>query len=183
MKLHLACGKRNFEGWTNVDIVDLPHIHYQTSVEDLSMLSDESADIVYSSHTLEYFDRTEVISVLNEWKRVLKPGGLLRIAVPNFEALLSVYNKTRDISKILGPLYGRMEFTTKNGIEKIYHKTVYDYQSLHDLLTQTGFQNIEVYDWRETEHAQYDDHSQAYYPHMDKENGLLISLNLQAKKC
>ncbi|HAI38830.1 MAG TPA: methyltransferase, partial [Maribacter sp.] len=38
------------------------------------------------------------------------------------------------------------------------------------------------YDWRQTEHAKFDDHSQAYIPHMDKENGTLISLNIEAVK-
>ena len=42
--------------------------------------------------------------------------------------------------------------------------------------------NIFIYDWRKTEHAQFDDHSQAYLPHMDKKNGELISLNVESNK-
>ena len=45
-----------------------------------------------------------------------------------------------------------------------------------------GFKDIKRYDWRETEHAEFDDHSQAYLPHMDKENGTLISLNVECTK-
>ena len=52
MKLHLGCGKRNFPGWVHVDLVDLPHIDYQNSVDDLSMFDDQSCDVIYSSHTL-----------------------------------------------------------------------------------------------------------------------------------
>jgi len=37
-------------------------------------------------------------------------------------------------------------------------------------------------DWEKTEHAIYDDHSQAYLPHMDKKNGTLISLNMECIK-
>ena len=44
------------------------------------------------------------------------------------------------------------------------------------------FVNVRRYDWRQTIHKDYDDHSQAYYPHMDKENGLLMSLNVEADK-
>ena len=47
---------------------------------------------------------------------------------------------------------------------------------------EVGFKNVERYDWRETEHAEFDDHSQAYLPHMDKENGTLISLNVECTK-
>jgi len=63
------------------------------------------------------------------------------------------------------------------------HKTIYDFNSLEKVLTDVGFENVREYDWRQTEHAHYDDHSQAYFPHMEKENGLLISLNMEAKKC
>ena len=38
------------------------------------------------------------------------------------------------------------------------------------------------YDWRQTLHKDHDDFSQAYVPHMDKEKGLLISLNVEADK-
>ena len=38
------------------------------------------------------------------------------------------------------------------------------------------------YDWEQTEHSKFDDHSQAYIPHMDKENGTLISLNVECIK-
>lgn len=64
----------------------------------------------------------------------------------------------------------------------LYHKTVYNFDSLSEVLANAGFGNIRKYDWRETIHKDYDDHSQAYFPHMDKENGLLISLNVEAEK-
>ena len=43
-----------------------------------------------------------------------------------------------------------------------------------------GLDNVKEWDWRQTEHGQSDDYSQSYLPHMDKENGMLMSLNLQA---
>jgi hypothetical protein len=45
-----------------------------------------------------------------------------------------------------------------------------------------GFKEVYLWDWRETEHSHIDDFSQAYLPHMDKENGVLMSLNIEAKK-
>ena len=117
--------------------------------------------------------------VLREWYRALKPGGILRIAVPNFEVLSSLYSGgTINIDKVLGPLYGRMPM--ENSI--IYHKTVYDFKSLKEILESCKFTNVQYYDWRETEHAQFDDHSQAYIPHLDKEDGVLISLNIECLK-
>ena len=83
-RLHLGCGKRYLEGYIHIDINELDHIDHVTSVDDLSMFSDNSVKEIYGSHLLEYFDKFEVQSVLKEWKRVLEPGGELKLAVPNF---------------------------------------------------------------------------------------------------
>ena len=58
----------------------------------------------------------------------------------------------------------------------------YDYNTLSKLLYDTGFTAVKEWDWRTTEHKEYDDHSQAYLPHMDKENGILMSLNVEGIK-
>ena len=71
--------------------------------------------------------------------RVIEPGGTLRLAVPDFDALRA-------------------------------------------MLETAGFRDVHGNDWRPTVHHDYDDYSQAYFPHMDKENGLLISLNVEAAK-
>jgi len=69
-----------------------------------------------------------------------------------------------------------------NKFDIIFLDPPYKDKSLEKLLNEIGFSSIKRYDWRNTEHANIDDHSQAYYPHMDKENGLLISLNIEAHK-
>lgn len=182
LKLHLGCWHRDIPGFTNVDLCDMPHIHYKTSIDDLSMIEDGSCELVYASHSLEYFDRQHAERVLVEWGRVLTTGGVLRLAVPDFDALLAVYQQSGELRFLLGPLYGRMEIDTPTGRQKLYHKTVYNYAHLKALLEQTGFTKVRRYDWRETVHKDYDDHSQAYWPHMDKESGILVSLNVEAEK-
>jgi len=183
MMLHLGCWHRNIPGFINVDKCDMDHIHYKSNINDLSMFEDNSASLIYSSHCFEYFDRNEAKETLKEWRRVLQPKGILRLSVPDFESLIKVYKITNDIDKILGPLFGLMNIDTLAGTEKIYHKTAYDFNSIEKLLVDNGFKDVKRYDWRNTIHKDYDDHSQAYFPHMDKENGLLISLNIQAFKC
>lgn len=174
----MGCGKRDFgPGWTNVDIATFPHVHYVHDIATLPMFNDNSFDLIYSSHALGYFDRLEAVSVLTEWKRVLVVGGTLRVAVPDFEALVTAYKKY-GLGPIIGPLFGRWQV----GDELIYEKTTYDYQTLRELLESVGFKNVRKYDWRKTEHAEFDDHSQAYLPHMDKERGSLLSLNVEATR-
>ena len=178
MKLHLGCGRKYIPGFVHVDLQELDHIDYRTSVDDLSFAEDDSVDLIYSSHVLEHFGRHEYRDVLREWYRVLKPGGVLRIAVPDFEAVVCYYTeKEADIELLLGLVVGGQ----KEG-EFDYHKMIFDEKLLSRVLRETGFREVRRYDWRETEHADLDDYSQAYLPHMDKENGMLMSLNLEAVK-
>jgi len=179
IKINMGCGWRNFgDDWIHIDGGDYDHLDY-SSITELSYFEDNSVDLIYASHVIEYFDSEEVQILLKEWHRVLKIDGVLRIAVPNFDALSFLYQSGKiKIENALGPLYGKMHL----GDKKIYHKMVYDFNSLSRLLTSSGFYDTILYDWRETEHAEFDDHSQAYFPHMDKENGVLISLNVECKK-
>ena len=179
IKLHLGCGWRNFgPDWIHVDGGDYEHLDY-SSVTDLSQIQSNTVDLIYSSHMFEYLDRDEAQIVLCEWRRVLRPGATLRLAVPDFESMATLYiNGDLELSNLLGPLYGKMPMSDAT----IYHKTVYDYKSMAALLEESGFTDVRRYDWRETEHADFDDHSQAYVPHMDKDNGTLISLNVECTK-
>jgi predicted SAM-dependent methyltransferase len=182
LKVHLGCWHRDIPGFVNVDICDMPHIHYRSNIDDLSFFDDRSVDLIYCSHAFEYFDRQQAIPVLAEWRRVLKQGGTLRLAVPDFRSLLEVYAASNDLNSILGPLYGRMEVKTDTSSSTLYHKTVYDEPSLKSLLEENGFVDPVRWDWRATEHAEHDDHSQAYFPHMQKDTGILVSLNIEARK-
>ncbi len=175
MKLHLGCGKRYIPGFVHVDVVEFSHIDIVHSVDRLPMINDDSCDVVYSCHVLEHFHRKIITEVLKEWLRILKPGGILRISVPDMEALLKVYQETRNLSLILGPIFGRCDYLYN------YHYTGFDFKTLERYLSMIGAKDVRRYNWRLTEHAEVDDYSQAYVP-QDKEKGILISLNVEATK-
>ena len=180
IRLHLGCGDRYHSWFTHhIDLSDKLHVDIVHDASSLPMFINGSVDMIYASHILEYFDSSEVVRVLAEWRRVLKAGGLLRLAVPDFAALCVAYNRGFPIFRLTGPLYGKMNIG-KN--QHIYHKMCYDYLSLSSLLRLCQFNRIRRYEWRETEHADMDDWSQSYLPHMDKDNGLLISLNVECNK-
>tara|TARA_R100000805_G_C3616111_1_gene117795 strand:- start:354 stop:896 length:543 start_codon:yes stop_codon:yes gene_type:complete len=177
VKLHLGCGKKDFgKSWIHIDGGNFEHLHSH-NIRELPF-EDETVDLIYASHVLEYFDRDEVLVVLREWKRVLKKGGILRLSVPNFDVLSRLYQKGIPLEEVVGPLYGRWNM----GGKWVYHKTTYDYRNLKEVLENSGFSNVRPWDWRNVEHGIHDDYSQAYKPHMDKENGTLISLNIESQK-
>jgi len=176
MKLHLGCGKRYIPGFIHIDAVDYPHVDHVATIDNLSFIPDNSVDLIYNCHVLEHFKRKDVERVLLEWYRAIKPGGILRISVPDFAKLCEVYQREGKIDLVIGALFGRQDYLYN------IHYNVFDFTSLSDLLNRCGFTDVKTYDWRKTEHADMDDFSQAYIPHMDKENGTLISLNIECKK-
>ncbi len=176
VKLHLGCGKRFIPHFIHIDVVDFPHIDHITTIDNLSMFPDNSVDLIYNCHVLEHFKRRDTARVLKEWNRVLKVRGVLRTSVPDFEKLVEVYQRYKDLNLIIGPLFGRLDYLYN------IHYNVFDNAILSTELAKSGFSSIHRYNWRCTEHADVDDYSQAYIPHMDKDKGILISLNVEAIK-
>lgn len=180
MRLHLGSGKRHLPGWHHRDISSYEHIDSVGPISSLSEFSSGSVEEIYCSHALEYLDPQEASLALKEWSRVLVPGGMVRVAVPDFDSLCRIYAQTGKIDSILGPLFGRMG--SDEGL--IFHKTVYTLESLSRLLRSSGFSNIETYDpvvFIENFDEGYDDHSLAFFPHMDR-SGIQVSLCLTAVK-
>lgn len=178
LKLHLGCGSKYIPGFIHIDVIEEDHIHHQGTVCELPY-QDNSVDLIYASHVLEHFDRWEFPAVLGEWYRVLKRGGALRLAVPDFEACARIYYE-EGLKDGLTGLIGLICGGQRNDYD--YHKMIYDEPFLTQALEQVGFRQVARWDWRLTEHAEVDDFSQAYIPHMDKEHGRLMSLNLEALK-
>ena len=176
MKLHLGCGKKHIPGFIHVDLEDHPHVNFRVPVNHLDFAQSNTVDLIYASHVLEHFGRHEIEQVLGEWFRVLRPGGILRVAVPDFAAVARRYQETGELPELVGLVSGgqRNEYD--------FHKMVFDEKLLRERLMQAGFASVKRYDWRQTEHSWLDDYSQAYLPHMDKEKGQLMSLNLEAVK-
>lgn len=176
MKLHLGCGKRYIPGYVHIDAVEYPHVDHVATIDNLSFIPDASIDVIYNCHVLEHFKRKDVGRVLLEWYRVLKPGGVLRLSVPDFAKLCEVYQRLGKLDLVIGALFGRGDYLYN------IHYNVFDFDSLSEVLQRTGFDDVHRYDWRKTEHADIDDYSQAYIPHMEKENGTLISLNVECRR-
>lgn len=176
MKLHLGCGAAHIDGYINIDIRYLPNVDKVDNIRFLRSYQENSIEVIYASHVLEHFSRWDYKSVLQRWYALLKPNGILRLAVPDFEAICKYYRKTKDLRAISGMLYGGQD------VEENYHNWVWDFETLKKDLEEIGLKDIKRYNWRATEHRDIDDYSQSYLPHLDKENGLLMSLNIEARK-
>ncbi len=174
MRLHLGCGRLKLRNFINVDI-DSPVADIKLNITDLSIINSQCVDEIYICHVLEHFKRAELLDVFLSWNRVLKCDGILRISVPDFEKVVRVYMKDKNLCNLIGFLNG--------GQKNIYdiHYVNFDYAILTGLLGACGFSNFKIYNPHEFLGDQ-DDYSKAYLPHMDSVNGELMSLNVVCNK-
>ena len=114
-------------------------------------LKTSSVDCIYTSHMVEHLSQIGVRSFLNEVKRVLKVGGVVRIAVPDLRIAVNDYLETNDADAFMrGILVQAPEINTlKQKINLFFsgyrhHQWMYDGASLSKLLIEMGFSSAEV---------------------------------------
>lgn len=80
LRLNIGCGKRRYDGWVNIDS--------QKSDLDCDVrsipLPDGCASEAMAIHVFEHIWRSEALATLREWHRLLAPGGLLVLELPDF---------------------------------------------------------------------------------------------------
>jgi predicted SAM-dependent methyltransferase len=182
LKLHIGCGKAYLPGFINVDIFSSVHADVYADLASLPFPR-ESFDLLYSSHCIEHCQRHTILSTLTHWRDLLKPGGILRLAVPDFAAAMIWYAKTGNLDDVMGLIFGGQTHPRNN------HFVAFDSTTLKRDLIKVGFKDVRYWDWRTTDHAQFDDYSQATLPcdpitrkPIDKYNDFSVSLNMEATK-
>lgn len=92
--VNLGCGSRYHPAWTNIDIVPQGPGVIQHDLSRGIPLRGGSCSVVYHAAVLEHMRGTDALAFLLECHRVLQPGGILRVGVPDLEQLCRVYQHT-----------------------------------------------------------------------------------------
>lgn len=181
MKINVGCGQFPTAGWKNFDnsltirLAKIPGISHALSARhpdpdyrrflDLCRsgaveyaaaqrmpIKTGTADVVYSAHMLEHLYPREARDFLTEAKRVLRPGGIIRLAMPDLEMLVRAYLQHGDanllveksllaVPECLG-LSNKLRFLIAGN--RHHHAWMYDGRSLCRLLTQCNFSDAVV---------------------------------------
>ncbi|HUG40834.1 MAG TPA: methyltransferase domain-containing protein [Longimicrobiales bacterium] len=106
---------------------------------------DGEVEAVYSSHVLEHLPRSAAVNLVRESRRVLRPGGVFRIAVPDLDRLVAAYSP-EDPDGWMELLLETSQPRAKNR-----HHWMYNAVSLRALLAGAGFREITRREYREGE--------------------------------
>lgn len=135
MKINLGCNNRAKQGYYNVDRDNYPGVDLVCDVSKLP-LADGVAREVYVSHILEHFPHTRTKEVLKEWARLLRPGGILKIAVPDFDRTIEIYGKCGLADWVVNYIWG------DQGYEGAFHYCGFNEARIAKLLKEAGFTDI-----------------------------------------
>ena len=163
-KYNLGCGTKLYQDFLNIGY--WPHLSEGMVYKDLNgtestfMLNhdlrngipaeDESLDLVYHSHMLEHLSYTDGIEFLRECFRVLRPGGIMRVLVPDLELWINAYTNNnkfffdqyRRDGGIDSSIYVTKAAVFMGMLHNHEHKCGYDFESLKWLVEYIGFRAV-----------------------------------------
>lgn len=160
MRLHIGCGPNVLEGWVNLDRVARgPGV--RTDVDVLAMpFADGSVSHILAEHVFEHFAFAEEEALWRECARVLHPGGMLEIEVPDFAWVCRSFLDAEDrfhafyqtgatdhyfgAGRDLGQRWSILQtmfFGNQNGSGQ-FHKSAYTQGKIRDLGALLGFAQV-----------------------------------------
>ena len=177
--LNLGSGYTRIKNFLNVDASPRTSCDVVGRIDKMK-LSSSCVGVIYASHVFEHVPRAQAVHVLEEWYRVLRPGGKLYICVPDQEVLFRVYLNNL-------PLYHTQEgrslvdracYLTYGGQANRhdFHFYGYSFTTLRHLLQSVGYENVQLFDRSKLDLALPQDVSVAQV------DSFPMSLNIQASK-
>ena len=164
LKLHVGCGTVYKDGWINIDNNSDNNIEKLNLIWDVTFplpFSTNSVSFLYNEHLLEHLEVKNAQRVLKDFLRVLKPGGVMRIAMPDLNSCVNTYNN-KDYLK------NSQESLMRNGLGHVKtnaellninmrywgHQWLYDWEELERRLRDAGCEQIVQCSFGESEHVE-----------------------------
>ena len=147
--LNLGSGPRGLldAHWMNIDGFPGHNVHFQLDFGRGLPFEDASFDGVFCEHVLEHFSLEDGVVLSREVRRVLKPGGVFRVVVPDSENVVRSYLDSPGalVSYRLGDGSSAtpMEVVNLFFRQRYEHQFLYDWDTMRKMLTNAGFQHIE----------------------------------------
>jgi predicted SAM-dependent methyltransferase len=152
-KLQLGAGSNSPEGWLSTDILPQSEGVVYLDATKPFPFDDDTFDYVHSEHLIEHISWHEGLFMLQECRRVLRPGGTVRVATPDLEVILGLYKRKRAAlseryvkwitdTSLDGINIYKASFVINNAFRNWGHQFLYDGELIELAMRQAGFTNI-----------------------------------------
>jgi predicted SAM-dependent methyltransferase len=153
-RLNLGCGPHPAPGWINADIHPYPGVDLCGDVRNGLSLPDAAVDVAVAIHLLQDLPWDAIAPVLAELKRVLRPGGLLRIGVPDLDRAIDAYRRG-DAAYFYVPDDDAKSLGAKLVTQITWYgsvRTPFTFDYAREQLERAGFQDVTRCAYRQTAH-------------------------------
>lgn len=153
IKLNLGSGPYPMQGWDCLDLLEHPGIITHDLTTPL-LYAGNSVDFAFSEHFLEHLTRYQGVKFLKEVHRVLKPGGVFRIVVPDLRLLCYNYmnNNHKGIPGCWEPKTPAQMIN--EGMREWGHQFLYDALELLLVCSEAGFNTAKFQEYRKSSHPE-----------------------------
>jgi SAM-dependent methyltransferase len=144
MRLNWGCGPHTPSGWVNSDIEAGPGVGCVADIRRGLPFPDEHFDFIVSIHVLPELAYPELIPALQELRRVLKPGGTLRLSLPDLDLAIDAY-RNRDIDYFLIPDEDARTISGKLIVQLLWYgrsRSMFTWEYTRELLERAGYLNV-----------------------------------------
>jgi SAM-dependent methyltransferase len=152
-RLNWGCGGWTPAGWINSDIKQGRGIDISADIRQGLPLEDASIDYIVSIHALPEMPYEYLVPALQELRRVLKPGGVLRVALPDLLKGVHAYERG-DRDYFLVPDEDVKSLGAKLIVQLIwygYSRTLFTAEFIEEMLYKAGFQRIDHCAYQQTQ--------------------------------
>ena len=140
-RLNWGCGPKPQAGWLNADQRPAPGVDLCGGIRDGLPLPDESLEYIVSIHALQELPYLDVVPALQDLRRILQPGGVLRLSLPDLDRGIAAYQRN-DPAYFYVPDEETRTISGKLIVQMTWYgasRTLFTFQFADELLRRAGF--------------------------------------------
>jgi predicted SAM-dependent methyltransferase len=151
-RLNWGCGDGTEPGWINSDVKETSGVDLVADIRDGLPLEADSIDYAASIHSLPEIPFTEIVPALTELRRVLKPGGVLRLALPDLDKGIDAYHR-KDTEYFKVPDQDAKSVSAKFVTQMVwygYSRSLFTHEFIEEQLLKAGFSKVDHVSFKKT---------------------------------